>query len=167
MKVLLLENISGVAVSQFEEAGFEVEALKGALDEAELVKKIRGVSILGARSKTQITAAVLDASPELVAVGAFCIGVDKIDRAASSDRGIAVFNDPHSNSRSVAELVMGEIILLLRRTFEASTRLHGGVWNKSAAGSHEVRGQTLGIVGYGKIGSQVSDLAEAMGMRGR
>ena len=165
MKVLLLENISGVAVSQFEEAGFEVEAMKGALDEAELVKKIRGVSILGARSKTQITAAVLDASPELVAVGAFCIGVDKIDRAASSDRGIAVFNDPHSNSRSVAELVMGEIILLLRRTFEASTRLHGGVWNKSAAGSHEVRGQTLGIVGYGKIGSQVSDLAEAMGMR--
>jgi len=165
LKVLLLENISGVAVSQFEEAGFEVEALKGALDEAELVKKIRGVSILGARSKTQISAAVLDASPELVAVGAFCIGVDKIDRAASSDRGIAVFNDPHSNSRSVAELVMGEIILLLRRTFEASTRLHGGVWNKSAAGSHEVRGQTLGIVGYGKIGSQVSDLAEAMGMR--
>jgi len=165
LKVLLLENISGVAVSQFEEAGFEVEAMKGALDEAELVKKIRGVSILGARSKTQITAAVLDASPELVAVGAFCIGVDKIDRAASSDRGIAVFNDPHSNSRSVAELVMGEIILLLRRTFEASTRLHGGVWNKSAAGSHEVRGQTLGIVGYGKIGSQVSDLAEAMGMR--
>ena len=98
-------------------------------------------------------------------MGAFCIGVDKIDRAASSERGIAVFNDPHSNSRSVAELAMGEIILLMRRTFEASTRLHGGVWNKSSAGSHEVRGLTLGIVGYGKIGSQVSDLAEAMGMR--
>jgi len=165
LKVLLLENISGVAASQFEEAGFEVESLKGALDEAELIKKIRGASILGARSKTRISAAVLDASPELVAVGAFCIGVDKIDRAASSDRGIAVFNDPHSNSRSVAELAMGEIILLMRRTFEASTRLHGGDWNKSSAGSHEVRGQTLGIVGYGKIGSQVSDLAEAMGMR--
>ena len=165
MKVLLLENISGVAASQFEEAGFEVESLKSALDEAKLIQKIRGTSILGARSKTHISAAVLDASPELVAVGAFCIGVDKIDRTASSERGIAVFNDPHSNSRSVAELAMGETILLMRRTFEASTRLHGGQWNKSSAGSHEVRGQTLGIVGYGKIGSQVSDLAEAMGMR--
>ena len=142
-----------------------VESLKGALDERELVDKIRGTSILGVRSKTHITAAVLDAAPELVSVGAFCIGVDKIDRAASSDRGIAVFNDPHSNSRSVAELAMGEIILLMRRTFEASTQLHAGVWNKSAAGSHEVRGLTLGIVGYGKIGSQISDLAEALGMR--
>ncbi|HEX9112585.1 MAG TPA: phosphoglycerate dehydrogenase [Terriglobales bacterium] len=165
MKVLLLENISGVAASQFEEAGFEVESLKRALEEPELVEKVRGTSILGVRSKTRITAAVLDAAPELVSVGAFCIGVDKIDRVASSDRGIAVFNDPHSNSRSVAELAMGEIILLMRRTFEASTRLHGGVWSKSAAGSHEVRGLTLGIVGYGKIGSQVSDLAEAMGVR--
>ena len=165
MKVLLLENISGVAASQFEEAGFEVESLKGAMEERALVEKVRGTSILGVRSKTRITAAVLDAAPELVSVGAFCIGVDKIDRVASSDRGIGVFNDPHSNSRSVAELTMGEIILLMRRTFEASTQLHRGVWNKSSAGSHEVRGLTLGIVGYGKIGSQVSDLAEAMGMR--
>jgi D-3-phosphoglycerate dehydrogenase len=165
LKVLLLENISVVAASLFREAGFEVESLKSALDEAELTKKIRGVSILGARSKTRITAAVLEAAPELVSVGAFCIGVDKIDRGAASERGIAVFNDPHSNSRSVAELAMGEIILLLRRTFEASTQLHRGAWNKSAAGAHEVRGLTLGIVGYGKIGSQVSDLAEAMGMR--
>jgi D-3-phosphoglycerate dehydrogenase len=165
LKVLLLENISGVAVSQFREAGFEVESLKSALSEGELVQKIHGVSILGVRSKTRITAAVLEAARELVSVGAFCIGVDKIDRAASSNRGIAVFNDPHSNSRSVAELAMGETILLMRRTFEASTQLHRGAWNKSAAGSHEVRGLTLGIVGYGKIGSQVSDLAEAMGMR--
>jgi D-3-phosphoglycerate dehydrogenase / 2-oxoglutarate reductase len=165
LKVLLLENISGVAASQFEEAGFEVESLKSALPERELLEKVRGTSILGVRSKTRITAAVLDAAPELVSVGAFCIGVDKIDRVASSDRGIAVFNDPHSNSRSVAELAMGEIILLMRRTFEASTRLHRGVWSKSSEGSHEVRGLTLGIVGYGKIGSQVSDLAEAMGMR--
>ncbi len=165
MKVLLLENISGIASSQFEEAGFAVESLKGALDESELVTKVRGVAILGVRSKTRVTAGVLAAVPELVSVGAFCIGVDKIDRAAASGRGIGVFNDPHSNSRSVAELAMGEIILLMRRTFEASTRLHGGEWNKSAAGSHEVRGLTLGIVGYGKIGSQVSDLAEAMGMR--
>jgi D-3-phosphoglycerate dehydrogenase len=165
LKVLLLENISGVAASQFEEAGFKVESLKGAIEEPELIEKVRGTSILGVRSKTRVTTAVLDASPELVSVGAFCIGVDKIDRAASSERGIAVFNDPHSNSRSVAELAMGEIILLMRRTFEASTQLHGGVWNKSSAGSHEVRGLTLGIVGYGKIGSQVSDLAEALGMR--
>jgi D-3-phosphoglycerate dehydrogenase len=165
LKVLLLENISGVAVSQFEDAGFEVESLKGALEEAELIEKVRGSSILGVRSKTCITPAVLDAAPDLISVGAFCIGVDKIDRAASSDRGIAVFNDPHSNSRSVAELAMGEIILLMRRTFEASTQLHNGVWNKSSAGSHEVRGLTLGIVGYGKIGSQVSDIAEALGMR--
>jgi len=165
LKVLLLENISGVAVSQFEEAGFTVESHKGAMNEAELVKKIPGVSILGVRSKSRVSAAVLDAAPELVSVGAFCIGVDKIDRAAGNDRGIGVFNDPHSNSRSVAELAMGEIILLMRRTFEASTNLHRGDWNKSAAGSHEVRGLTLGIVGYGKIGSQVSDLAEAMGMR--
>jgi D-3-phosphoglycerate dehydrogenase len=165
LKVLLLENISGVAVSQFQEAGFEVEALKGALEEKELVQKVRGASILGVRSKTRITAAVLDAAPELVSVGAFCIGVDKIDRTASSERGIAVFNDPHSNSRSVAELTLGEIILLLRKAFEASSQMHRGVWNKSSAGAHEVRGLTLGIVGYGKIGSQVSDLAEAMGMR--
>jgi len=165
LKVLLLENISGVAATQFEEAGFEVELLKGTLEEAGLIAKVREISILGVRSKTQITTAVLQAAAELVAVGAFCIGVDKIDRAAASDRGIGVFNDPHSNSRSVAELAMGEIILLLRRTFELSRQLHGGAWNKSAAGSHEVRGQTLGIVGYGKIGSQVSDLAEAMGMR--
>lgn len=165
MKVLLLENISGVAASQFEEAGFEVQSLKNALEERELVEKVRGTSILGVRSKTCITAAVLDAAPVLVSVGAFCIGVDKIDRTASSERGIAVFNDPHSNSRSVAELAMGEIILLMRRTFDASTQLHNGVWNKSSAGSHEVRGLTLGIVGYGKIGSQVSDLAEALGMR--
>ena len=165
MKVLLLENISGVAASQFKEAGFEVESLKGAMDEAELLKKVREVSILGARSKTRVTAAVLAAAPELVSVGAFCIGVDKIDRAAASERGIAVFNDPHSNSRSVAELAIGETILLMRRTFEMSTRVHRGEWNKSAAGSHEVRGLILGIVGYGKIGSQVSDLAEAMGMR--
>ena len=165
MKVLLLENISGVAASQFEEAGFGVTSLPGALEERELVEKVRGTSILGVRSKTCITAAVLDAAPELVSVGAFCIGVDKIDRTASSERGVAVFNDPHSNSRSVAELAMGEIILLMRRTFEASTRLHSGVWNKSSEGSHEVRGLTLGIVGYGKIGSQISDLAEALGMR--
>ncbi len=167
MKVLLLENISALAAKMFREAGYEVESEKAAVEGAELIVRLRAapVAVLGVRSKTRITAAMLDAAPELVAVGAFCIGVDKIDRTAASDRGIAVFNDPHSNSRSVAELAMGEIILLLRRTFAASVEMHRGVWNKSAAGSHEVRGLTLGIVGYGKIGSQLSDLAEAMGMR--
>ena len=165
MKALLLENISAVAAELFRDAGYQVESLKPALDERELVERVPGVSVLGVRSKTRISAAVLQAAKQLVAVGAFCIGVDKIDRAAASECGIAVFNDPHSNSRSVAELAMGEIILLLRRTFTASSEMHRGVWNKSAAGAHEVRGLTLGIVGYGKIGSQLSDLAEAMGMR--
>ncbi len=165
MKVLLLENISAVAVNVFRDAGYDVESHAAALDERELIEKVGGASILGLRSKTQITSAVLHAADKLVAVGAFCIGVDKIDRAAASERGVAVFNDPHSNSRSVAELAMGEIIVLLRRIFASSTQMHVGVWNKSAAGAHEVRGLTLGIVGYGKIGSQLSDLAEALGMR--
>ena len=165
MKVLLLENISAVAVQTFRKAGYEVESLKPALDERELIPKIRTASILGVRSKTRVSAEVLAAAEQLVAIGAFCIGVDKIDQKTASERGIAVFNDPHSNSRSVAELAIGEIILLLRRTFQASSEMHRGLWNKSAAGAHEVRGLTLGIVGYGKIGSQLSDLAEAMGMR--
>ena len=192
MNVLLLENISALAVEMFRDAGYNAESHKAALDERELIEKVREkpISILGVRSKTNVTRAVIEAAcsahgkaaelrsagrpaatvppcptPGLVAVGAFCIGVDKIDRAAASECGVAVFNDPHSNSRSVAELTMGEIILLLRKTFAASTQMHSGVWNKSAAGAHEVRGLTLGIVGYGKIGSQVSDLAEAMGMR--
>jgi len=165
LKVLLLENISAAAVEAFRAAGYEVEAHKAALEERELIEKVRAVSLLGVRSKTRITAPVLTSAEKLVAVGAFCIGVDKIDQKAASERGIAVFNDPHSNSRSVAELVMGEIIMLLRRTFQASSEMHRGEWNKSAAGAHEVRGLTLGIVGYGKIGSQLSELAEAMGMR--
>ena len=174
MKVLLLENISAVAADVFRAAGYDVESHKAAMDERDLVSRLNElrsndskneVAVLGVRSKTSITPAVLAAAPGLVAVGAFCIGVDKIDRTACSHRGVAVFNDPHSNSRSVAELALGEIILLLRRTFQASTQMHSGVWNKSAAGAHEVRGMTLGIVGYGKIGSQISDLAEALGMR--
>jgi len=165
LKALLLENISAVAVEQFRAAGYQVESHKAALEEPELIEKIRDAEILGVRSKTAVTKSVIESAQKLVAVGAFCIGVDKIDAKAAGERGIAVFNDPHSNSRSVAELALGEIILLLRRTFSASTEMHSGIWNKSAAGAHEVRGLTLGIVGYGKIGSQLSDLAEAMGMR--
>lgn len=165
MKALLLENISGVAKTNFLQAGFEVETGSGALQEQELKARLRDVVVLGIRSKTRISRAVLEAAPELLAVGAFCIGVDQIDRSACSEHGIGVFNDPHSNSRSVAELALGEIIMLVRRVFAASSQMHTGGWNKSAAGCHEVRGMTLGIVGYGRIGSQISDLAEAAGMR--
>ncbi|MGZ4814119.1 MAG: phosphoglycerate dehydrogenase [Terriglobales bacterium] len=165
MKALLLENISGLAASAFSAGGLEVETVSAALDEVELKKKIRDVTVLGVRSKTKVSEAVLDAARGLLAIGAFCIGTDKVNLAAASERGVAVFNDPHSNSRSVAELAMGEIILLMRRIFAASTDLHQGKWKKTAEGCHEVRGMTLGIVGYGKIGSQLSDLAEALGMR--
>ena len=165
MKALLLENISGVAKTNFLSAGFEVETASGALHEAELKQRLRDVAVLGIRSKTRVTPAVLDAAPDLLAIGAFCIGTDQIDRHACSEHGIGVFNDPHSNSRSVAELALGEIIMLVRRVFAASTQMHNGAWNKTAAGCHEVRGLTLGIVGYGRIGSQLSDLAEAAGMR--
>jgi D-3-phosphoglycerate dehydrogenase len=165
VKALLLENISGVAASAFASKGFEVEMLSAALDEQELAKKIDGVTVLGVRSKSQVTSHVLEKAKDLLAVGAFCIGTDKINVGECSDRGVAVFNDPHSNSRSVAELALGEIIMLARRVFASSTDLHGGKWKKTAAGAHEVRGLTLGIIGYGKIGSQLSDLAEALGMR--
>ena len=165
MKALLLENISGIAADQFARNGFHVETVAGALDAAALRERIAGVTVLGVRSKTPISRDLIDCAPGLLAIGAFCIGVDRIDRAACSEKGIAVFNDPHSNSRSVAELALGEIIMLARRVFASSTDLHNGKWKKSASGCHEVRGLTLGIIGYGKIGSQLSDLAEALGMR--
>lgn len=165
MKVLLVENISEVAAAAFERAGCEVESLPGSLSETELEGRIRDVAVLGIRSKTPVSERVVERAPCLLAVGAFCIGVDRIDRPACDRRGIAVFNDPHSNSRSVAELTLGEIVMLVRRVFPLSTEMHRGVWNKSASGCHEVRGLTLGIVGYGRIGSQLGDLAEALGMR--
>lgn len=161
----MLENISGIAKTRLIGAGFEVESLPSAINESQLREKLRDVAVLGIRSKTNITPGALESAPFLLAVGAFCIGVDQIDKAACSRQGVAVFNDPHSNSRSVAELALGEIIMLLRRIFAASTELHGGTWNKTASGCHEVRGLVLGIVGYGRIGSQLSDLAEAVGMR--
>ncbi len=165
MKALLLENISGIAAEQFAHHGYNVETAAGALDEGALRDRMKGVAVLGVRSKTPITRDLIESTPDLLAIGAFCIGVDRIDRAACSEKGIAVFNDPHSNSRSVAELALGEIIMLARRVFASSTDLHQGAWKKSASGCHEVRGLTLGIIGYGKIGSQLSDLAEALGMR--
>ncbi len=165
MKALLLENISGVAAATFANAGYEVERVSAAMEERELAAKMRDVNVLGVRSKSKVSQRVIDAAPNLLAIGAFCIGTDKISLGDCSERGVAVFNDPHSNSRSVAELAIGEIIMLARRVFAASTDLHAGKWKKSAAGSHEVRGLTLGIIGYGTIGSQLSALAENLGMR--
>jgi D-3-phosphoglycerate dehydrogenase / 2-oxoglutarate reductase len=134
LKALLLENISESAKASFVRAGFEVESLPGALDAVQLSKKLDGVAVLGIRSKTSISKAVLDSAHSLLALGAFCIGVDQIERQECSRRGIAVFNDPHSNSRSVAELALGEIIMLQRRTFTATSEMHGGHWNKTASG---------------------------------
>ncbi|WP_344733247.1 phosphoglycerate dehydrogenase [Nocardioides fonticola] len=165
MKVLLLENIHPVAVEVLEARGFEVELLAGSLGEDELIERLAGVSLLGIRSNTNVTARVLDAAPDLLAVGCFCIGTNQVDLKAAAARGVAVFNAPYSNTRSVVELVIGEIIALARRLHEKSEKMHAGVWDKSAKGSHEVRGRTLGIVGYGNIGTQLSNLAEALGMR--
>ena len=162
--MLLLENIHAVAVENLEKAGFEVELLTHSLSEDELVAKLPGVGMLGIRSNTHITPRVLDAASDLKAIGCFCIGTNQVDLAAAAERGIAVFNAPFSNTRSVVELVIAEIVVLARRLAEKNQRMHDGIWDKSAKGSHEVRGRTLGIVGYGNIGTQLSNLAEAMGM---
>ncbi len=164
-RALLLENIDPVAAELLQSAGYEVRSMRGALDEPELLTALEGVEVLGIRSKTQVTAEVLRRHPGLAAVGAFCIGTNQIDLAAASGAGVAVFNAPYSNTRSVVELALAEIISLARRLTERDRALHAGTWEKSATGSHEVRGRTLGIVGYGNIGSQLSVLAEALGMR--
>ena len=166
MKVLLLENIHPVAVETLRARGHEVELRAGSLSEDELVEVLaNGVQLLGIRSNTHITPRVLEAATDLVAIGCFCIGTNQVDLAAAAERGIAVFNAPYSNTRSVVELVIGEIIALARRLPEKTAKMHSGVWDKSAKGSHEIRGRTLGIVGYGNIGTQLSNLAEALGLR--
>lgn len=165
MKALLLENVHPEAVRLLEAAGLEVIQRPAALDESELAAALPGVVLVGIRSKTQLSAAVLGAAPDLIAVGAFCIGTDQIDLAAASARGVAVFNAPYSNTRSVVELALAEIIALTRRLTEKDRALHAGVWDKSARGAHEIRGRTLGIVGYGNIGAQLSVVSEALGMR--
>jgi D-3-phosphoglycerate dehydrogenase / 2-oxoglutarate reductase len=164
MRALLVENIHPDASTRLAKEGYQVETLTHALGEEELIDALRGVSLLGIRSRTNVTSRVLDAAPDLVAVGAFCIGVNQIDLAAASERGVAVFNAPFSNTRSVVELALAEIISMARRLPEKNAQMHAGVWDKSAAGSHEVRGRTLGIVGYGNIGTQLSVLAESLGM---
>jgi D-3-phosphoglycerate dehydrogenase / 2-oxoglutarate reductase len=161
---LLLENIHPYAGDLLRGAGVEATTRPGALDPGELAAALDGVQLLGIRSKTHVDAGVLDAAPHLLAVGAFCIGTNQIDLTAAAERGVAVFNAPFSNTRSVVELVIGEIIAMARRLTEKNALLHAGVWDKSAAGAHEVRGRSLGIVGYGNIGSQLSVVAEALGM---
>jgi D-3-phosphoglycerate dehydrogenase / 2-oxoglutarate reductase len=161
---LLLENIHPVAVEVLSQAGVDVRTAPGAMDEAELVEAISDVDLLGIRSKTQVTAKVLEQAPRLLAIGAFCIGTNQIDLRTASSGGVTVFNAPFSNTRSVVELAIAEIIALTRRLTQKDAALHAGRWDKSAAGAHEVRGRRLGIVGYGNIGSQLSVLAESLGM---
>jgi D-3-phosphoglycerate dehydrogenase len=164
IKMLLLENIHADAYEKFSTDGFTVETVSKSLPEDELIEKLKDVHVLGIRSKTQVTKKVIENAPRLLAVGAFCIGTKQIDLEACKENGIVVFNAPYSNTRSVVELAIGEIIMLMRSVFQRSTEIHNGEWNKTAQGSREVRGKKLGIVGYGNIGKQLSVLAEALGM---
>ena len=164
IKILLLEGVHQSAVDNFHNAGYEnIEHLPTSLDEEALIEKIRDVHFIGIRSRTQLTERVFEAAEKLVSVGCFCIGTNQVDLDAALKRGIAVFNAPYSNTRSVAELVLAEAIMLLRGIPEKNARAHQGGWLKSAKNSHEARGKTLGIVGYGSIGAQLSVLAESLG----
>lgn len=164
VKVLLLENIHSEAVRVLTERGYEIETASGALNEDELIAALDGVDMLGIRSRTHVTRRVLESAPQLSAIGAFCIGTNQIDLDAAAEHSVAVFNAPYSNTRSVVEMVIAEIIVMARHLTDRNADMHAGVWDKSAIGSHELRGRTLGIVGYGNIGSQVSIVAEALGM---
>ncbi|MGD9591358.1 MAG: phosphoglycerate dehydrogenase [Candidatus Berkiella sp.] len=164
-KVLLVENVHPYVEHFFKNAGFEVQSLKNAPSAAELKEKMQDISILGIRSKTEITKEILENSPMLEAIGAFCIGTNQIDLGSCSLKGIACFNAPYSNTRSVVELAIGEIILLVRKAVAMNHKMHNKLWEKSSTGAYEVRGKTLGIVGYGNIGAQLSVLAEALGLR--
>ena len=166
INILFLENISDIAVKHFKDAGYlNVKKITGALDEDQLISAVKDVHLLGIRSKSQITHAVLAAAPKLQAVGCFCIGVNQVDLETATKNGVAVFNAPYSNTRSVAELVIGASIMLIRRIVDKNKAAHEGIWLKEASGSYELRGKTLGIIGYGNIGSQVSVLAESLGMK--
>ncbi len=164
IKILLLENIHPSAHALFSAEGFQVEALATALKEKELVEKIRDVHVIGIRSKTQLRELPITEARRLLTIGAFCIGTNQIDLECANKRGVPVFNAPFSNTRSVAEMVIAEIVFLARQLGDRSREVHAGVWKKVASGCYEIRGKTLGIVGYGHIGSQVGILAEAMGM---
>ncbi|MBP6003978.1 MAG: phosphoglycerate dehydrogenase [Pyrinomonadaceae bacterium] len=166
IKILLLENISDSAVEELRAGGYaDVERINGALSEAELCGTVKGVHLLGIRSKTQITKKVIESADKLLAIGAFCIGVNQVDLDAATENGVAVFNAPHANTRSVAELVIGLCVMLIRKITDKNTAAHRGEWLKESKGCFELRGKTLGIIGYGNIGSQVSNMAESMGMQ--
>lgn len=165
IKVVLVEGIHAVAAEAFRAEGFQVESIAGAPDPAKLLKLVESAHVLGVRSKSEVTPAVLKAAPKLLTVGCFCIGTNQVALKDARLAGIPVFNSPFSNTRSVAELTIAECVALSRRLADQSAKMHQGVWDKSAKGAREVRGKTIGIVGYGHIGSQVSVLAEAMGMR--
>ena len=166
IKVLFLENISDAAVQYFKIQGYtDVKKISGALSEDELIKVIKDVHILGIRSKTFISKKVVDSAKKLQAIGCFCIGTNQVDMKACKQKGIAVFNAPYSNTRSVAELVIGSSIMLIRKIIDKNNAAHKGIWNKEAKGSFELRGKTLGLIGYGNIGTQTSIMAEAMGMK--
>ena len=166
IRILFLENISDAAVKNFSKHGYvQVEKITKALSEDDLIREIKDVHILGIRSKTHITPKVLDAAKKLQAIGCFCIGVNQVDLHAATEHGVAVFNAPYSNTRSVAELVIAASIMLIRRIPDKNKSAHEGVWMKESKGSYELRGKTLGIIGYGNIGTQVSVLAEALGMK--
>lgn len=165
IKIMLLEGIHAHAEQRLIDDGYDVVTIKDGMDEAQLAEAIKDVSVLGIRSKTQITEHVLTNANKLLAIGAFCIGINQIDLNACARKGIAVFNAPYSNTRSVVELAVGEIIMLMRRTLERSIEMRQGHWNKTAKNSFEVRGKKLGIIGYGNIGSQLSVVAEALGMK--
>lgn len=165
INILLLENISKRAIEEFRRHGYDnISTVSGALSESELIEAVRNAHILGIRSKTKVTASVLESAEKLLAVGAFCIGTNQIDLRAATERGIAVFNAPYSNTRSVAELVIGSSIMLIRKIPDRNIAAHKGLWLKDSKGCYELRGKTIGIIGYGNIGSQVSVLAEAMGL---
>jgi len=166
VRILFLENISDVAVKNFRQQGYiRVEKINKALTEEELIREVSDVHILGIRSKTKITGKVLDAAKKLQAIGCFCIGVNQVDLKDATKKGVVVFNAPYSNTRSVAELVIGASVMLIRRIPDKNKAAHEGIWMKEAKGSFELRGKTLGIIGYGNIGSQVSVLAESLGMK--
>ncbi|KAI8074598.1 hypothetical protein BC940DRAFT_329145 [Gongronella butleri] len=164
IKVLLLENVNETAVAAFKKQGYQVETYSKALVGQELIDKIRDVHVIGIRSKTKLTKQVIDEAKQLMAIGCFCIGTNQVDLHHAATKGISVFNSPFSNSRSVAELVIGEIISLARQLGDRNTEMHQGIWNKVSKNCFEIRGKILGIVGYGHIGAQLSVLAEAMGM---
>jgi D-3-phosphoglycerate dehydrogenase len=166
INILFLENISDAAVKRFRDAGYaSVKKLTGALSEDELIKQVKDIHLLGIRSKTQVTDKVLEAATKLQAVGCFCIGVNQVDLKSATHHGVVVFNAPYSNTRSVAELVIASAVMLIRRIPDKNIAAHEGKWMKESKGSYELRGKTLGIIGYGNIGSQVSILAEAFGMK--